>query len=245
MHRIYLALVVLLLAGCDTLFPEFSQPAPDLGGTIVDGGATIVPHISGQICALSDARDYRSCLAAAGKTFRVTIEETRDVAMTDANGVFTINTSRPLTVATFAAVDPANNFVTTITTLHLANGILDLIAIPVLPTSAQTEMSNVNGIPIDPTRGAFLVYTVDATGLPVAGVTTAQLTLAAGPYYDGPATGELTLGGGTRTHGLIALFDLPAGALTITLPPPAPFQADNYELPIRSNALTITALPLH
>src|SRR5437879_10078309 len=80
-----------LLGGCDLLFPEFSghvDAGADDGGALPDGGGGL--RVSGAICALGDLRDFRSCAVGHGAGFRVTVEETRDVATADAMGNFSL-----------------------------------------------------------------------------------------------------------------------------------------------------------
>src|SRR4051794_9777530 len=98
------ASVALSLAGCDTLFPEFSgKPAdaavPHDGGVADDGG---MPMLAGVVCILGDVRDYRSCATGAPGILRVTVEETRQQTMTDAAGRFVLPLSMKLDVATVA-----------------------------------------------------------------------------------------------------------------------------------------------
>jgi hypothetical protein len=249
MGRLPLAIaLVFTLSGCDLLFPEFSGTPPDLAGidAAADGAVTGgVPRVAGRVCALADVRDYRTCGGTGATVFRITIEETRDVTMTDNTGAFSLPTARPLTVATVAAVDPVGNWVTTISQLTLGGGgVLDPVAIPVIAASAENAMSSLNGFPLDPTRGGVLAYTVDANGTPVAGVHASPVVLASGPYYDGAGSGEVTQSNATSQHGLVALFDVPPPSLNLAIQPPAPFFAGSYPLPIRPNTLTITAIPL-
>jgi hypothetical protein len=87
--------LVLILCGCDLLFPEFagSKPNPTSssdGGS--DGGGG--PHIGGVLCSLGDLRDYRTCGGITGSQLRVTVEETRDEAPADGNGHFTLPLSK-------------------------------------------------------------------------------------------------------------------------------------------------------
>src|SRR6266511_2470780 len=93
-HACLLAGSVLIgLAGCDTLFPEFAGKPPADLATPGDGGAdggSGTPHLAGVVCVLTDLRDYRSCANGAPGNLRITVEETRDVGMTDVTGHFTL-----------------------------------------------------------------------------------------------------------------------------------------------------------
>jgi hypothetical protein len=236
------------LCSCDVLFPEFSgKPPPDLASA-GDGGssdASSTPHLQGQVCALGDARDYRTCSVGLGGPYRITVEETRDQTMTDSSGSFTLTTARPLTIATVAVIDTSGTFTPTVTALHPAGGVLERLALPVLAAQVLGNMELSSGVSPDATRGAVVVWTVDATGAPVAGVRSTPPPLAAGPFYEGAQVNELMQGQATGSHGLLAFFDVGAGTARLGLQPPSPYFADSYELPIRSGAVTLSALPLH
>src|SRR5882724_9635238 len=97
---------VLLLSGCDALFPEFSGNGHDAavahdGGATDDGGT---PMLAGVVCILADVRDYRTCATGSPGSLRITVEETRQQTMTDAAGRFVLPLSMTLATATVAAV---------------------------------------------------------------------------------------------------------------------------------------------
>jgi hypothetical protein len=239
------AVAALALGGCDLLFPEFAGTPPDLAtGDAATDAASSLPHLAGQVCVLADVRDYRTCTTGSG-TFRISVEETHDVATSDATGVFFVPTARPLAIATVSVSDTAGTFAPTVTVLHPPGGVIDRVALPVMSADTLRTLSTEDGFPLDPTRGALLVWTLDATGVPVAGVRATAPTIASGPFYDGASANELTLSTATSAHGLVAIFDVTPTTLRLPLTPPAPFLPDSYDLPIRPNALTITTLALH
>ena len=246
--RIAVTVAALALIGCDTLFPEFSgMPPMSDGAASGDGGvASGMPHLAGRICGLGDVRDYRTCSAGpVGGPFRISVEETRDATLTDGSGAFTLVTARPLSIATVGIVDTSGTFTTTVTALHTSGGVIEGIALPVVPVSVMQQLALANGVPTDDTRGAILAWAVDATGAPVAGVRTQAPPLADGPFYEGAAANEVASGLATRQRGMLALFDVSPSTVRLELAPPQPYQADGYDLPVRPNALTLTALPLH
>jgi hypothetical protein len=241
-----LLLVVLLSSGCDTLFPEFFPPGPDASSTGDGGTAPSAAHIAGQVCALTDVRDFRSCGPVRSGSFHVSIEETRDQAQADSSGVFYLATSAPLASGTLGVVDATGQYSPTVTVVHPIGGVLDQFALPVLAVSEQEEMAEVNGFALDPARGALLAWAIDETGTPVAGVRSTATVQAAGPFYDGAAIDSIGPGTATQAHGLVAEFDLPPGnlALTLSVPAGAAVTGDTFTLPIRAGAVTLVALTL-
>src|SRR5512138_1894068 len=101
--RALTAAATLLLAGCDTLFPEFGGSSKPADMALVDGGSAdggdTSPRLAGVVCVLTDLRDYRSCAITSTGVLRVTVEETREQAMTDPTGHFTLPLSKKLEVA--------------------------------------------------------------------------------------------------------------------------------------------------
>src|SRR4051794_24567008 len=203
----------LLLAGCDLLFPELSGKPPD-GGTGDMGDMGAPPHIGGAVCALGDVRDFRTCALGPAGSFRVTVEETRDIAQADSNGVFTVATMGALASATLSVVDATNRFVPTIAVVHPTNGVLDNYAVPMVTADDEQQMALSGGFSVDPTRGGLLAWAVDPSGAPLTGVRSSAVTGAIGPLYDGAAPGQLTATQATGARGLIAHFDLPPGTTT-------------------------------
>jgi hypothetical protein len=231
----------LLLTGCDTLFPEFASK-PDAAAA--DGGADGAvpgPQISGGLCTLRDLRDYRTCVSALAPSFRITVEETRDQTLSDANGHFTLPLSESIPVATVAVIDPTSGFVPTISPLHLTAG-QGMVQIPIIPVETANLMAAQIGDPLDPTRGTLLVYAVDDTLAPVAGVSTSANSAAIGPLYDGPQASQLENASATSARGLIAFFDVPVGTAKLHLQPAATASvaADDFELPVRAGATTVS-----
>jgi hypothetical protein len=242
--------LLLLVGGCDVLFPEFAgQPPADLAGPAGGDGATDAggtPHLSGIVCALGDVRDLSSCSVVSASGWHVTVEETRDVAAVDAQGRFTLALSQALSSATVAAADPSGSYLPTVTTVHLPGGSVDGLALPLLAAAVVQEMALENGVPLDEQRGLLLGYAVDARGAPVTGAVAAPIANALGPFYEGATANQLEAGSGTRAHGLVALFDLPPPevALTLGTPASAAVAGDRFSLPVRGGAVTFSLLVL-
>jgi hypothetical protein len=234
----------LFIAGCDVLFPELT-PKPADGAAPADGGADGgAPTLSGTLCSLTDVRDYRTCASQRG-VFRVTVEETRDQTESDSDGHFVLLLSQPLAVATVAGVDPAQAFLPTVTSVKLAGGSVTT-ALPVLPTTTAAQLAAQNGFALDPQRSTLLLYTVDAAGTPIAGVTATPLSPgmanAPGPFYDGPQPGEIDALSATSSRGLVAWFNLAGTTAKVRLTPPATatVAGDDYELPVRAGTVAVS-----
>jgi hypothetical protein len=230
----------LLLAGCDVLFPELSGTPPATDGGVADAGAP--PHIAGAVCALGDVRDYRTCGLGPAGSFRITVEETRDAAQADTNGVFNVATMGALASATLSVVDASNRFVPTITVVHPTNGVLDNYAVPMVTASDEQQMALTAGFSVDPTRGGLLAWAVDTAGAPIPGVRSTAVTGAIGPLYDGAANGQLVATQATGSRGLIAHFDLPPGTTTLQLTTAT--GTTTFTFPIRAGAITLMALTI-
>ena len=235
---------VLLLSGCDTLFPEFSGNPVDAavardGGTSDDGGT---PMLAGVVCVLGDVRDYRTCATGAPGLLRITVEETRQQTMTDAAGHFVLPLSMKLDSATVAAVDPAGHFATSVVPVRLSNGIANNLALPVIDAQTLSNIELANGLQEDPQRGTFLGWVIDPTGTPVTGVSSGQ----SAALYDDSGTNSLSAGSSTHQRGTIALFTVTPSTLTLQLTPPptVALQADSFTVPIRPGAVTTTTLVL-
>jgi hypothetical protein len=243
-------LLFALASGCGLLFPEFNGPAPDAapgdGGALDDGGDG--PRLSGAICALADLRDFHSCAARAGGGFRVTVEETRDVTSADASGNFSLPLAQSIDAATVAVIDPSGAFLPTVTRIPLANGVATGVALPIARAAALAQSAAASAVTVDPALGALLTWTIDPQGTPVARARAAA-SAGVGPLYEGDAPDQLVFAAATGARGTVAFFNLPAPALTVTVTPPAgsPLAADQFTLPIRPGALTLTTLvlPLH
>src|SRR5581483_8060682 len=226
MRRSALVIGLLALGGCDLLFPEFSgghvDASIDDGGALPDGG-TAGPHVAGAICALADLRDLRSCMTGHGGGFRVSVEETRDVTTADAMGNFVLPLSTSLELATVAAVDPTGAAEPTIVMVALRGGAADGVGLPIAGAQALQQAAALNG------------FSVDAAG-----------GVGVGPLYEGGAANELELGNTTGARGVVAWFDVPPRQLVLTLAAPAngALAGDQFTLPIRPGAVTITTLLL-
>jgi hypothetical protein len=235
---------VLLLSGCDTLFPEFSGKPADAavvndGGTADDGG---MPMIAGVVCILADVRDYRTCATGAPGQLRITVEETRQQTMTDAAGHFVLPLAMKIDSATIAAVDPAGHFATSVVPARLSNGIANNLAIPIMDAQTLSSIELANGVQDDPQRGTFLGWAIDPTGTPVAGVSSGLNSA----LYDDSGANSLSAGTSTHQRGAIALFTVTPSTLTLQLTPPptTALQADSFTVPIRAGAVTTTTLVL-
>lgn len=235
----------LLLLGCDTLFPEFSGKPVDAsvadGSSPADGGDAS-PRLQGTVCILADLRDYRSCAPGTTGLLRITVEETREQSMTDLAGHFTLPLSAKLDVATVAVIDPQGNFAPTIVPVRTQNGVAANLALPIAAAPTLSSLALQNGLTNDPQRGTLVSWVVDATGAPVAGVTSNQT----GALYDDAGPSGLSAGHATHAHGTVALFDVAPTTLTLVLTPPPTLalKSDTFTLPIRAGALTATTLYL-
>jgi len=243
MRWVLFAGVLVLVSGCDVLFPELAgsgdAAVPSDGGVSDDGGT---PLLAGVVCVLGDVRDYRTCATGAPGILRVTVEETRQQTMTDVAGHFSLPLSQKLETATVAAVDPAGNFATTIVPVRLSNGIANNVALPIVPEQALMTIELSNSVQDDPQLGTLLAWAVDPSGTPVTGVAANNRSA----LYDDSSPNTLSPGTSTRQDGTIALFSVTPTMLTLTLTPPptAPLSSDTFTVPIRSGAVTATTLVL-
>jgi hypothetical protein len=245
MSRVFAAtLLALSLGGCSTLFPEFFGGGAKPDGGMSDGGTSDAggpPHIAGVVCILGDVRDYHSCALGSPGVLRITVEETRDVTMTDVAGHFTLPLARALSTATVAAIDPRGVYAPTIVPLRLVNSATDSAALPVLAAQTLSDLALQNGQFLDQQQASLLAWVTDDTGAPVAGVTTA---LPGVLVENGP--NALTPGNITGAHGTLALLQASPTMVTLTLAPPPtlPLKPDSYVLPLREGALTASTLVL-
>jgi hypothetical protein len=238
------AVTAAALAGCDTLFPEFAGKPPsatDGGGDLGGDLGAVDPHLAGQVCTLTDLRDYRSCSNGATGVLRITVEESRDSGMTDTNGVFNVALARGLGTVTIAVIDPTGRLAPTIVPLTLVNGALDNVALPAVPQQTLTAAANANGLTLDPNLGTALAWAVDVTGAPVAGVSSDSNFLA-----DGSAPNQLVPAQYTATRGTVALFNATPQTVTVGLTPPptTTLRADRFAIAVRAGAVTATRLVL-
>ncbi len=236
-------LCVLLLSGCDVLFPEFagnSDAAVPGDGGVEDGGTA--PMIAGVVCILADVRDYRTCVAGAPGVLRISVEETRDAITTDINGRFTLPLSQKLTSATVGIVDPTSMYTPTVVPIALTNGAAAAVALPIVSAQTLQNIELSDGLIVDPTQGIFLGWAVDPTGAPVDGVTTGNQAV----LYDQGAANALAPGTHTNNDGTVALFNVAPTTLTLMLTPPptVAVAGDTFTVPIRSGALTASRLVL-
>lgn len=238
-------LCVVLLSGCDILFPEFAgngagdSAVPGDGG-VEDGGGP--PLVAGVVCVLGDVRDYRSCTTPAQGVLRISVEETRDSTTTDAAGHFSLKLSQKLDLATIGVVDPNNNFAPTVVPLRLTAGVASGVALPVVAQATLQTIELDNGIQSDPSLGIFFGWAVDPTGAPLAGVTSGNHQA----LYDDNAPNALSPGTATHNDGTVAFFNAAPTtlALTLTPPPTAAVSGDTFTLPIRPGAVTASTLVL-
>jgi hypothetical protein len=245
-----LSLAVVLLAGCNVLFPELNpMPSADLapagdGGASGDGGAA--PRIEGQACLLTDVTTLASCQpGSSARELRVSVEETRDLVQTDVNGRFSLPTARALELATLAVVDTSGTYVPAIVTVRPTAGVVTGLLVPLVRADTLALAAQRAGASLDPQRGALLAWALDKNGQPIP-QTLARLapgTAGAGPLHDG-GPNDLEPLARTGPRGALAFFDLRAGSATVALTPPAGFTADQFVLPIRGGALTLSALLL-
>lgn len=238
-----LALLV-LLPGCDTLFPEFAGSRADMAmpadAQASDGGGS--SRIAGAACVLGDAREYRSCTSPAAGV-RVTAEETGDVALADANGRFTLQLARPLAAATLKVTDPRGVLHAAVLPI-ITTTLSAIVSVPLVSEQTFAAIQATTGFVAEPRAGALLSYAVNVAGVPVAGARATLPGAGAGPFYDGAQAGFLDPLGPTRQHGLMAFFNAPPGSVTVqvTTPPSAPVRGDQFVLPLRAGAITISLL---
>lgn len=243
------AVVLGLVPGCDTLFPEL-YPNADLGSTSTDMAPTdmagdagaVTPQIAGQVCVIADVRDYRSCATSTfGSALRVTVEETRDQVATDLNGVFTLPLTAKLATATVAVVDSSGRLQTTVIPLKLTNNAAIGLALPTVPAASVTNIATSDATTLDPNHGVVLGWAIDETGLPVANVSANVAMLA-----DSGSANVLVPASATGSRGAIAVVNSNVGSLTLGLTTPAssPVAGDTFVLPVRAGAITVTTLVL-
>jgi hypothetical protein len=245
--RRWLCLSLLVATGCNVLFPEFFGGTKTSDASVSDGASTGdaagPPHLGGAACVLADLRDYRSCAPANTGVLRITVEETRDVTMSDGGGHFSLALAERLSNATVAVVDPSGHYAISIVPVRLVDGIGANLALPLLTAAAEQELGFNNGVALGAESTALLVWAVDASGAPVSGVSAAS---AVPTLYDQGTTNQLAAGLATGPRGALALLALPPPmvALTLTTPPSARVKGDQFTLPLRAGAVTLSALPL-
>jgi hypothetical protein len=240
--RLFVACLLLALPGCGLFFPP-QKAAPDGGAG--DGGTDLAtqpgtPRVAGQLCLLADIRDYRTCLPARG-TFRLTVEETGDTALSAADGRFVVPLLTVVELITLIVIDPRGELAGTVAPLQLRDGVLDPVAVPLVPNQTALQLSFQAGVALDNTRGTLLAWAVDPEGRPVRGVAAAR-PAGVGPFYEGFDANQLDVGNATGPRGLIALFDLAPGRVSLQVSPPPPMRGDTFPLPIRGGGFTVATL---
>jgi hypothetical protein len=186
-------------------------------------------------------RDYHSCSAGSPGVLRITVEETRDVTMTDVAGHYYLPLARALPSATVAAVDPRGTFAPSLVPVRVSNN-GDGVALPIVDAQTLANLALQNGQALDPQQGSLLAWVIDGSGAPVAGVT----TTARDVLFEGNGPSELGPGSRTGAHGSLAIVQVAPTMLTLLLTPPPmlPLKADSYVLPIRPGAVTVSTLVL-
>lgn len=221
------------VAGCQALFPELY---PDGGGaTSGDGGSdgATSPHVAGMLCAMTDLRDWRTCMPLAAAGFKVEVEETTDSATTDANGHFYLSSRVPLSTATLLVIDPHGRYLETVAPINVG-ATPDNLGLPILDAQTFNSLALQNGLTADPMRGALLAWAIDTQAQPVAG----QQVVGQNPLYEGASPSQMGPGQTTGAHGTFALFDIPPPSLSLTLSPPD----THAQVPIRAGAVTLTTV---
>ena len=247
-HVAFFIVAACALPGCDEILPALfgsgatDMASTDMASTDMSGDLGVVREIQGQVCVITDVRDYRSCTVGTyASDLRITVEETRDEVMTDLNGAFTLPLSATITTATVAVVDSTGKYQTTIIPLELVNGAKTNVALPLVPAASVTAMANNADATLDPNRGVALVWAVDEVGLPVAGVSANTSMLA-----DGSDANVLVAASATGSRGAIGIVNtvVPTLTLTLTTAASSAVVGDTFPLPIRAGAVTTTTLVL-
>ncbi|MEO6952211.1 MAG: hypothetical protein ABI321_10380 [Polyangia bacterium] len=241
------AVAVLLLSGCDQLFPEFAGSKGDLAVS-TDGGADLASSLlHGSVCRLSDLRTPTSCTATVPNRV-VTIAETGATTTTASDGTFSFPTVG--TTVTLVVSDPVGSApVSTPTISMLSGGTLTAarthgVELPIIDADAYEQVELANGVGGDPSRGAVLGWVISSSGSAVAGAVATPIASATGPLYD--TSGGLETGARSGSFGTVAFFDLAPGTSTIIIAAPSgsSLGGDTFSLPIRPGAVTTSALML-
>jgi hypothetical protein len=211
-------LLVLLLPGCDVLFPEFAgTPPADLSGADlpgVDGGAMMV---TGTVCALAEVGDPLRCSTLRGDGLIVSVEETREQAQVAADGSFRV--TMPRTVQMVVAVsDRLGSYATTVAAVRPDPE--KLLALPMVTRAQLTELALQNGIVSDERRGIVFAWPVDRNGAPLR-VQLLPIQGAEGPVVAG---------------GLAAWFNVPLPSAQLGI------AGTMASVPVRPNALSMAII---
>jgi hypothetical protein len=232
--------IVLLIfaAGCNLLFPELdNSSSSDMTSTVTDGST---PEIQGQLCALGDVRDPRTCATGVPSGMHVDVEETRDSAPVDSTGAFTLPLSQALSTATLAAADPSGTYLPTVMTVRLTDGRASGLAVPLVQASLVNSLARSVGVSPDASKGVFIGWAVDAQGNAQSGAI-ATLNGAVGPFYEGDSVDQITPAPSTGAHGLVTFFNVPGGNVELDLLHPNGSR-DAFTLPMRADAVTLSIL---
>ncbi|HEX4457506.1 MAG TPA: hypothetical protein VIA18_06030, partial [Polyangia bacterium] len=218
-HVAFFIVAACALPGCDEILPALfgsgatDMASTDLAGADLSGDLGVVRELQGQVCVVTDVRDYRSCAVGTfAADLRITVEETRDEATTDLAGAFTLPLTATITTATVAVVDTTGKYQTTIVPLALTNGARTDIALPLIPAASVAAMAANEEATLDPNRGQALVWAVDEVGLPVAGVSANTTMLA-----DGSDANVLVAASATGSRGAIGIVNTLVPTLNLTL----------------------------
>lgn len=227
-------LVLLLVCGCEEILgrPADLGRAPDLP---LDASAPTL--IRGQTCVLAELRDHRLC-SPGHPHGPVTVGlASGSPSTTTVQGHFTLELPPGPPQVLVRAIDPRRQLKDALVQL-VRNG--PPTAIPMVPAE-RLEPLRALGLPLDPSRGALLAYVVDPEGRPMRGVrvqVVAQDGRFQGPLFE-DGLEVLQRGQQTGPGGLVALFELLPGSVTLHLS--GPRQA-SYTLAVAADAVTFSLL---
>lgn len=247
-HVAFFIVAACALPGCDQVLQDVfgsgatDMASTDLAGADLSGDLGVVREIQGQVCVITDVRDYRSCAVGTfAADLRITVEETRDEITTDLVGAFTLPLTATIATATVAVVDSTGKYQTTIVPIRLTNGAKTGVAVPIIPAASVTAMAANDDATLDPNRGQAIAWAVDEVGLPVAGVSANTAFLA-----DSAEANVLVAGTATGSRGAIGIVNavVPTLNLTLTTPATSAVVGDTFPLPIRAGAITASTLIL-
>lgn len=235
------------LAGCDKLFPKAHDMAAARDGDSGDGG--VIGHLQGQVCALAQLHDINGCRKdLAHGPLTLLVQDTGQVGTVAADGTFGLDVRGdaampPPMPLTLLFTDPAQPpvLVPALVQIRLAPGGA-AATIPMVPQDRLAQVKK-QGVPFPSDRGAVLAYALDGNGRPRTGLL-AQVAPGGvdrrfyGPLYE---AGDETLfsGTGTGPAGLVAVFDLAPGTVTLDLGSGA---AGRFPLPVQAGAITFSLL---
>src|SRR5436190_524598 len=128
--------LVLLLSGCDVLFPEFAGTPPadlaggDLAGLEAGVSSTVM---SGTVCALADVGSPFRCATLRGDGLLVSVEETRESVAVAADGSFRVTLPRTLLMVVSVS-DKLGTYATTVASVK--PDAQQLLALPMVTKAA-------------------------------------------------------------------------------------------------------------